>query len=106
MKQQTQPLPDCRHYYAAHSQAVVRFSRLAYPLQLIANDGTGEPTLSDMGASFGIATGWVLTLFIAAPPNGSSVSVRAVDKVSGVVFEQEIAADLPANAESFRQCCS
>ena len=64
--------------------------------QLVANDGTGAPTLADMGASFAIATGGVLTLFIAAPPNGSSVWVRVVDEVSGAVFEQEITADLPA----------
>ena len=64
--------------------------------QLVANDGAGAPTLTDMGASFGIATGGVLTLFIAAPPNGSSVWVRVVDEVSGAVFEQEITADLPA----------
>jgi hypothetical protein len=49
-----------------------------------------------MGASFGIATGGVLTLFIAAPPNGSSVWVRVVDEVSGAVFEQEITADVSA----------
>jgi hypothetical protein len=67
--------------------------------QLVANDGTGAPTLTDMGASFGIATGGVLTLFIAAPPNGSSVWVRVVDEVSGAVFEQEITADLPANTQ-------
>jgi hypothetical protein len=54
------------------------------------------PTLTDMGASFAIATGGVLTLFIAAPPNGSSVWVRVVDEVSGAIFEQEITADLPA----------
>ena len=36
--------------------------------QLVANDGTGAPTLTDIGASFAIATGGVLTLFIAAPP--------------------------------------
>ncbi len=64
--------------------------------QLVANDGTGAPTLTDMGASFGIATGGVLTLFIAAPPNGSSVWVRVVDEVSSAIFEQEITADLPA----------
>ena len=64
--------------------------------QLVANDGTGAPTLTDMGASFGIATGGVLTLFIAAPPNGSSVWVRVVDEVTGAVFEQAIMADLPA----------
>jgi hypothetical protein len=64
--------------------------------QLVANDGTGAPTLTDMGASFAVATGGVLTLFIAAPPNGSSVWARVVDEVSGAVFEQEVTADLPA----------
>jgi hypothetical protein len=67
--------------------------------QLVTNDGTGAPTLTDMGASFAIATGGVLTLFIAAPPNGSSVWVRVVDEVSGAVFEQEITVDLPANTQ-------
>ncbi|OYW62602.1 MAG: hypothetical protein B7Z31_00415, partial [Rhodobacterales bacterium 12-65-15] len=67
--------------------------------QLVANDGTGAPTLTDMGASFAIATGGVLTLVIAAPPNGSSVWVRVVDEVTGSVFEQEITADLPANTQ-------
>lgn len=67
--------------------------------QLVANDSTGAPTLTDMGASFAIATGGVLTLFIAAPPNGDSVWVRVVDEVSGAVFEQEITADLPANTQ-------
>ncbi len=52
-----------------------------------------------MGASFAIATGGVLTLYIAAPPNGSSVWVRVVDEVSGTVFEQETTADLPANTQ-------
>jgi hypothetical protein len=65
--------------------------------QLIANDGTGAPMLTEFGASF--ATGGVLTLFIAAPANGSSVWVRVVDEVSGAVFEQEITADLPANTQ-------
>ncbi len=67
--------------------------------QLVTNDGTGAPTLTDMGAAFAIATGGVLTLFIAAPPNGSSTWVRAVNEVTGAVFEQEITADLPANAQ-------
>jgi hypothetical protein len=67
--------------------------------QMVANDGTGAPTLTDMGAPFAIATGGVLTLFIAAPPNGSSVWVRAVNEVTGAVFEQEITADLPANTQ-------
>jgi hypothetical protein len=67
--------------------------------QMVANDGTGAPTLTDMGAPFAIATGGVLTLFIAAPPNGSSVWVRVVNEVTGAVFEQEITADLPANTQ-------
>jgi len=49
-----------------------------------------------MGASFAIATGGVVTLFIAAAPNGSTVWVRVVDEVTGVNFEQEISNDLPA----------
>lgn len=67
--------------------------------QLVANDGTGAPTLTDMGASFAIATDGVLTLFIAAAPNGSSVWVRVVDEVTGAVLEQEITADVPANIQ-------
>ena len=66
---------------------------------MVASDSTGAPTLTDMGARFAIATGGVLTLFIAAPPNGSSVRVRVVDEVSGAVFEPEITADLPANTQ-------
>ena len=64
--------------------------------QLVSNDASGAPTLVDMGASFAIATGGVLTLFIAASPNAGSVWVRVVDEVSGAVFEQEVTADLPA----------
>jgi hypothetical protein len=56
--------------------------------------------LTDLGAAFAIATGSVVTLFIAAPPNGSSVWVRAVNEVTGAIFEQEIAADLPAACEA------
>ena len=48
-----------------------------------------------MGASVGNATGGVLTLFIAAPPNSGSVWVRVVDEASGAVFDPEITADLP-----------
>ena len=63
--------------------------------QLVANDDTGAPTPTDMGASFAIATGGVLTLLSAAP-DGSSVWVRELDEVSGAVFEQEITFDVPA----------
>ena len=67
--------------------------------QLVANDGTGAPTLTDMGASFVIATGGVLTLYVAAAPNAASVWVRLVNEVSGAVFEAEINADLPASTQ-------
>ena len=64
--------------------------------QLVHNDASGAPTLTDMGASFAIATGGVLTLLIAASPNAASVWVRVVDEVTGAVFEQEVTTDLPA----------
>ncbi len=67
--------------------------------QLVANDGTGAPTLTDMGASFAIATGGVLTLYVAAAPNAASVWVRLVNEVSGAVFEAEVTADLPASTQ-------
>ena len=67
--------------------------------QLVSNDASGAPTLTDMGASFTIATGGVLTLFIAASPNAGSVWVRVVDEVSGAAFEQEVTADLPAASQ-------
>jgi hypothetical protein len=44
--------------------------------QQVANDGTGAPTLIDMRTSFVDATGGVLILSIAAPPNFSRVRVR------------------------------
>jgi hypothetical protein len=65
----------------------------------VTNDASGAPTLVDMGASFAIATGGVLTLMIAATPNAGSVWVRVVDEMSGAVFEQEVTADLPAASQ-------
>ena len=67
--------------------------------QLLTNNGTGAPILTDMGASFAVATGGVLTLYIAAAPNASSVWVRVINQITGAVFEQEIIADLPANTQ-------
>lgn len=64
--------------------------------QLVANDASGAPTLTDMGAGFAIATGGVPALTIAAAPKASSIWVRVVDEVNGAVFEQEVTADLPA----------
>ena len=65
--------------------------------QLVTNDAAGAPTLTDMGASFAIATGGVLTLTIAAVPNAASIWVRLLDDVTGAVFEQEVIADLVPN---------
>lgn len=66
---------------------------------LDAGDATCTLTLTEMGASFGIAIGGVLAMFVTVPPNGISVRVRVVDAVSGTVFEQEIIADLLANTQ-------
>ena len=52
-----------------------------------------------MGASFAIATGGVLTLYVAAAPNAASIWVRLVNEVSGAVFEAKITADLPASTQ-------
>lgn len=49
-----------------------------------------------MGPRYTIATGGLLTLFIAEPANVISVWVRVMDEVSCAVCEQEITADLPA----------
>ncbi len=57
------------------------------------------PTLTYIGAQFAIATSGVLTWFIVAPLNASSVWVRAVNEVTGAIFEQEITTDLPANTQ-------
>jgi hypothetical protein len=67
--------------------------------QLVSNDASGAPTLTDMGASFAIATGGVHSLYIAAAPNAASVWMRVVDEVSGAIFEQEITTDLPASTQ-------
>ena len=56
-----------------------------------------NPTLRDIGASFVIAIGGMLTLFIVAPPNSGSVCSQVAHEVSSAVFEQEFTADLPAN---------
>jgi hypothetical protein len=64
--------------------------------QLVHNDGTGAPTLTDMGASFPINNTDVLTLFIGAAPNGSSIGVRVVNETSGAAFDVTITTDMPA----------
>lgn len=64
--------------------------------QLVHNDATGAPTLTDLGASFPINTTDVITLFIGAAPNGSSIGVRVVNETSGAAFDATIATDMPA----------
>ena len=65
--------------------------------QLVHNDGAGAPTLIDLGASFPVASMTnVLTLFIAAAPNGADIGVRVVEEVSGAAVEFTIATDMPA----------
>ena len=65
--------------------------------QLVHNDGAGAPTLIDLGASFPVnSTTNVLTLYIAAAPNGSDIGVRVVEEVSGAAVEFTIATDMPA----------
>jgi hypothetical protein len=65
--------------------------------QLVHNDGTGAPTLTDLGASFPVASMTnVLTLTIAAAPNGSDIGVRVVEEGSGAAVEFTITTDMPA----------
>jgi hypothetical protein len=61
--------------------------------QLVHNDGAGAATLIDLGASFPVnSTTNVLTLYIAAAPNGSDIGVR----VSGAAVEFTITTEIPA----------
>lgn len=64
--------------------------------QLVQNDGSGAPTLTDLGASFPVNTTDVLTLFINAAPQASSIGVRVVNENSGAVFEATLTTDIPA----------
>lgn len=65
--------------------------------QLVHNDGSGAPTLIDLGASFAVnSLTNVLTLYIAAAPNGSDIGVRVVEEVSGAAVEFTITTDMPA----------
>lgn len=46
---------------------------------LVTNDASGAPTLVDLGASFAIATGGVLTLTIAAAANAAAAAIAPFD---------------------------
>jgi hypothetical protein len=68
--------------------------------QLVHNDGAGAPTLIDLGASFPTtSTTNVLTLYIAAAPNGPDIGVRVVEEVSGAAGEFTITTDMPATTQ-------
>ena len=65
--------------------------------QIVHNDGSGAPTLIDLGTGFPVAsTANVLTLYILAAPNGDEVGIRVVEEVLGAVAEVTISSDLPA----------
>ncbi|MBL9055961.1 MAG: DUF2793 domain-containing protein, partial [Rhodobacteraceae bacterium] len=56
--------------------------------QLVQNDASSAPTLTDLGASFPVAsTTNVLTLTLLAAPNSSEIGVRVVEEVGGAVVE-------------------
>ena len=65
--------------------------------QIVHNSGSGAPTLINLGASFPVDSATnVLTLFLYAAPNATSVWVRVVEEVSGAIAEVEITTNLPA----------
>ena len=64
--------------------------------QLVHNDDTGAPTLTDLGANFPINTTHVLTLFIVAAPNSATIGVRVVNETTGNSTEFTISTDMPA----------
>ena len=65
--------------------------------QLVQNDASGAPTLTDLGATVPVAsTTNVLTLTLLAAPNSSEIGVRVVEEVSGAVVEVMLDTDIPA----------
>lgn len=66
--------------------------------QLVSNDATGAPTLIDLGAAFPVVTAGLITLTIWCPAAGTSIWLRAVNELTGAVFEQEVTTDLPQAA--------
>ncbi|MEE4208273.1 MAG: hypothetical protein V2I43_03270 [Parvularcula sp.] len=61
------------------------------------NDASGAPRLTDLGASFRVAsTTNVLTLTLLAAPNSGEIGVRVVEEVGGAVVEAMVDTDIPA----------
>ena len=67
--------------------------------QIVTNDATGAPTLSDLGSAFALNTTDVLTLYLGAAPNAATVGLRLVNESTGVVQEVTLSADLPADSQ-------
>jgi hypothetical protein len=66
--------------------------------QVLHNDASGVCTSIDMGSNFPVSSLTnVYTFYVVASPNASSIWVRAVEEVSGNVFEQELTTNIPAN---------
>lgn len=65
--------------------------------QMVQNDAAGAPTLTDLGASFAINTTDVLTLYIGAAPNGSSIGLLLVNETTGDSYDATLTTDIPAN---------
>jgi len=60
---------------------------------LVRNDAAGAPTLVDLGAGIPVVTGGLLTIAIWCPAAGTSIWLRAVNDLTGTVFEQEVTPD-------------
>jgi hypothetical protein len=68
--------------------------------QVVRHDGSSTPSLTDLGAAFPVSSLTnVLTLFIYAAPNDTSVWVRVVEEVSGAAAEFEFTANIPAGSQ-------
>ncbi len=66
--------------------------------QLVCNNNTGAPTLVDLGAGLPVVTGGLLTFTRWCPAASTSIWLRAVNELTGAVFEQEMTTDLPQAA--------
>ncbi len=65
--------------------------------QLVQNDGSAAPSLTDLGANFPVSSMTnILTLTIAASPNDADIGVRIVEEVSGAVAEFTLTTDILA----------
>jgi hypothetical protein len=63
---------------------------------VVCNDNTGAATLTDMGSGFPINTTDLLTLFIYADANASSIWVRVVNENTGASYQGEFDTNIPA----------